>query len=76
MFVPGVDPKPVPNLFLGVSADDQYGAAFFRQWPAEQDEAVVDKAVDELGMLIPKRLLAGAFTVIAVRSGGRCDDVR
>ena len=52
-----------------VSIEDQQRATFIDQGAAHQNETVGDELIDELRVLVPKRLLAGAFREISIRTG-------
>ena len=56
-------------FILGV--EDQQRAAFIDQRATHQNETVIDKLIDELGVLVPKGLLTSALGEITVGAGGR-----
>src|SRR5207302_9683568 len=54
---PRVGGEPLADRALGRRADDVQRLAVTFEWAAEQDEALVDEVVHELGVLVPAVLL-------------------
>jgi hypothetical protein len=66
---PRVIPQFLSDLIFVFSIEDQQRATFIDQRTAHQNETVFDELIDELRVLVPKGLLAGAFREISIRTG-------
>ena len=76
MLIPRVVGEDGPYRRLVICPDDDHCPALVDQRAAEEDEAVIDQAVDEGGVLIPEGLLPGVPGQVAIRAGGRGDHPR
>src|SRR4030095_2771534 len=68
---PGIVLQFFPDLIFIFSIEDQQSAAFIDQRTAHQNETVVNQLIDELRVLVPKRLLTRTLGEIAIRTSGR-----
>ena len=63
---PGIVFQFVPYFIFIFGIEDQQRAAFIDQRAGHQNKTVVNELIDELRVLIPKRLLACALGEIAI----------
>src|SRR4029450_10987036 len=69
VFSPRVVFQFLSNFVFVFSIEDQQRAAFIDQRAAHQNKTVVNELIDELRMLVPKRLLACALGEITIGTG-------